>query len=58
MPTTFSVISLGNLTSIDTTEGNYTAENAGDLVGSSFGGPGDALANQVQTFTEGAAGSG
>ncbi len=40
MPTSFSVISLGVLPDIDTQEGNNTAENAGALVGMTFGGPG------------------
>ncbi|MCP4819724.1 MAG: Hint domain-containing protein [Shimia sp.] len=45
MPTTFNVISIGQLADIDTTEGNTTAENASALVGMTFGGPGDALVN-------------
>lgn len=43
MPTTFNVISIGNLADIDTSEGNFTAENASGLVGLTFGGPGDSL---------------
>jgi hypothetical protein len=38
MPTTFSAISLGQLPDIDTWEGNTTSENAGALVGMTFGG--------------------
>ncbi|MGR3636178.1 MAG: Hint domain-containing protein [Shimia sp.] len=45
MPTTFNVISIGQLTDIDTTEGNTTAENADALVGLTFGCEGDALVN-------------
>ncbi|TCL09956.1 Hint domain-containing protein [Shimia isoporae] len=45
MPTTFNVISIGQLADIDTTEGNNTAENASALVGMTFGGEGDALVN-------------
>lgn len=43
MPTTFDVISLGQLADIDTNEGNNYSENAGALVGMTFGGPGDPL---------------
>lgn len=49
MPTTFNVISIGNLADIDTIEGNNTAENASALVGLTFGGPGDPL---VDDFVE------
>lgn len=45
MPTTFNVISIGQLADIDTNEGNNTAENASALVGLTFGGPGQALVN-------------
>lgn len=58
MPTTFNVISLGNLADIDTTEGNTTAENASALVGMTFGGAGDALVNNIQSFAPGATGFG
>lgn len=51
MPTTFSVISLGHHALIDPTEGNSTAENATLLVGETFGGPGDPLLNEFQTFS-------
>ncbi|KPA23135.1 hypothetical protein shim_14300 [Shimia sp. SK013] len=45
MPTTFNVISIGQLADIDTIEGNNTAENANALVGLTFGSEGDALVN-------------
>ncbi|MEM7723110.1 MAG: Hint domain-containing protein [Pseudomonadota bacterium] len=59
MPTTFNVIFLGDLrvagnpdnVNLDPTEGNTLAENAGDLVGRTFGGPGDALADNIQQLT-------
>ena len=51
MPTTFNVISLGTTVSIDPTEGNTTAENASALVGLTFGGPGNALANNIQSMS-------
>lgn len=56
MPTTFNVISLGNYASIDPTEGNTTAENASALVGLTFGGPGNALVNNFQSFSQGSSG--
>ncbi len=56
MPTTFTVFSLGNVADIDTTEGNTTAENASALVGSTFGGPNNALLNNAQTFSPGSTG--
>jgi hypothetical protein len=56
MPTTFTVFSLGTLADIDTIEGNTLAEKAGALVGSVFGGPGDALLNNTQTFSPGTGG--
>jgi len=51
MPTTFNVISIGNLTDIDTTEGNNNAENADALVGMTFGGVGDSLVNDFVEFS-------
>lgn len=51
MPTTFSVISLGQHALIDPTEGNSTAENASLLVGETFGGPGDPLLNNFQVLS-------
>jgi hypothetical protein len=56
MPTSFTVFSLGKQADIDTTEGNSLAENASALVGLSFGGPGNALLNNAQTFSPGATG--
>lgn len=56
MPTTFNVFSLGNLADIDTTEGNTLAENAGALVGLTFGGVQNALLNNRQTFSPGSTG--
>jgi hypothetical protein len=51
MPTTFDVISLGNLADIDTIEGNNLAENASALVGLTFGGVGDPLFNDFVSFS-------
>ena len=51
MPTTFNVILLGQFANIDTTEGNFTSENASSLVGMTFGGEGDALVNDFQTLS-------
>ncbi len=51
MPKTFTAISLGKLADIDTIEGNYAAENASALVGSTFGGPGDALFHNSVTWS-------
>ncbi|MCK0152014.1 Hint domain-containing protein [Marivita sp. S6314] len=56
MPTTFNVIFLGNLASIDTTEGNFTAENAASLVGQTFGAHGNALVNSIQSLSADGAG--
>jgi hypothetical protein len=53
MPTTFTVFSLGVLADIDTTDGNTLAENAGALVGLTFGGVGDAILNSAVTLTPG-----
>lgn len=47
MPTTWNALYLGVNPIIDPTEGNTTAENAGALVGSTFGGSGSALNNDV-----------
>lgn len=58
MPTTFTVFSLGVQADIDTTEGNTLAENAGALVGLTFGGVGNALLNQAVTFSPGTGGFG
>jgi len=51
VPTTFNVISLGQLSDIDTFEGNTQAENAAALVGLTFGGEGDALVNDFVTLS-------
>jgi hypothetical protein len=51
MPTTFSAISLGQLPDIDTWEGNTTSENAGALVGMTFGGVGDPLVDDFVTWS-------
>ena len=56
MPTTFNVISLGNLADIDTAEGNNAAENASALVGLTFGGVNDALVNDFVSFSPGTGG--
>lgn len=58
MPTTFTVFSLGVLPDIDTTEGNTLAENAGALVGQTFGGIGDALLNDAVAMSPGSGGFG
>ncbi|MEM8775306.1 MAG: Hint domain-containing protein [Pseudomonadota bacterium] len=51
MPTTFNVISIGNLADIDTTEGNTTAESAAALVGLTFGGAGDSLVDDFVSLS-------
>lgn len=51
MPTTFSVLSLGQFADIDPNEGNNTAENASNLVGMSFGTSSDPLFNNEATFS-------
>jgi hypothetical protein len=58
MPKVFNAISIGLLTDIDTVEGNFVAENAGALVGQTFGGAGDALSdNFVEISPNGDVGS-
>ena len=52
MATSFSVFSLGQVADLDPTEGNGTAENASSIVGTTFGGPGNALADNIQTLTQ------
>jgi len=47
----FSVVSLGNLADMDTSEGNNVAENASALVGQTFGGAGTPLLNNFVEFT-------
>lgn len=56
MPTTFNVISLGNFASIDPTEGNTQSENAASLVGQTFGGVGNSLVDNIQSFSTGSTG--
>lgn len=56
MPTTFNVLFLGNAADIDPTEGNNDAEDALNLVGQSFGGPGDGLLNNILEFAPGTIG--
>ncbi|MCG7518161.1 Hint domain-containing protein [Ruegeria sp. Ofav3-42] len=51
MATTFNAIFLGQLAIIDPTEGNNTAENAGALVGQTFGSPGDPLLNDAVVWS-------
>ena len=53
MATTFNVLSLGLHAIIDPTEGNATAENAGALVGTTFGSAGAPLHGQVATWSPG-----
>lgn len=56
MPNIFNVFSLGTGPFIDPTEGNDNAENAGALVGLTFGGPGSPLYGNVQEFSPGSTG--
>lgn len=52
MPTTWNALYLGNFgTQLDSTEGNNTSENAGVLVGQTFGSAGSPLSNQVVSVT-------
>lgn len=51
MPTTFSVISIGVLTDMDTVEGDDVAENAAALVGMTFGSAGNTLVNNFVTMS-------
>jgi hypothetical protein len=53
MPTTFTVFQLGVQPIIDPTEGNQTAENAGALVGQSYGAQGSPLLNTAATWSAG-----
>lgn len=52
MPTTFQVLYLGNLTDIDSQEGNRVAENAQDLVGMQFGTAGAPLVDNAATWSQ------
>ncbi|WP_373636625.1 Hint domain-containing protein [Yoonia sp. BS5-3] len=60
MPTTFTVFSLGVQADIDsdpaTGSGDNDAENADDLTGLSFGGPGNPLFESAVTFSTGSGG--
>ncbi|MEP6017174.1 MAG: Hint domain-containing protein [Paracoccaceae bacterium] len=58
MPTTFNVFSLGVAPDMDTTEGSNITENAGALVGMTFGGTDDPLSANVKSFSPGTAGFG
>ena len=51
MPTTFNWIYLGKAADIDTAEGNTNAENAGALVGTSYGSAGAPLYNRITSVT-------
>ena len=50
MPT-WSAFSVGRQTQIDRNDNNFTAERAGDLVGLTFGGPGDPLSDAIVEVT-------
>ncbi len=50
MPTTWNAIYLGQTSSLDPTENNTTAENAGLLVGQTFGAQGTPLSQDVVTI--------
>ncbi|MFZ7093079.1 Hint domain-containing protein [Primorskyibacter sp. 2E233] len=56
MSTTFDVFFLGNIADLDPTEGNSAAENAGTIVGSTFGSAGDPLYDHIQSLSPGTAG--
>ncbi|MCE8511644.1 Hint domain-containing protein [Ruegeria pomeroyi] len=51
MPTTFTALFLGNLADIDTFEGNNSAENAGALVGLTFGTIANPLVDSAVTWS-------
>jgi len=53
MSTTFGIIFLGNIADLDPFEGNGVAENAGTIVGSTFGSSGDPLYDHTQTMSVG-----
>ncbi len=57
MVTSFKVVSLGKLADMDTREGDYTAENANALTGSSFGGGDDGLLDRFVKFSPGSKGA-
>ena len=52
MATTFAVLYLGTVASIDPVEGNNLAEDAGLLVGSTFGTTADPLYNENYTLSQ------
>ncbi|MQQ06904.1 hemolysin [Epibacterium sp. SM1979] len=52
MPTSFQVIYLGNLPDIDSSEGNWVAESASDLVGLEFGDSDAPLAGSTATWSQ------
>ena len=53
MATTFNVFYLGTVADLDPIEGNNTAENAANILGTTFGSPTGPLYNQIQTFSPG-----
>ena len=53
MATTFDVLYLGTVAALDPTEGNIIAENAGAIVGTTFGSSGDPLNTHIHTLTPG-----
>lgn len=58
MADTFGVFYLGNFASLDPTEGNNTAENAGALVNQTFGSATDPLYDDLQELSPGSTGYG
>ncbi len=58
MATTFNVFSLGPGPIIDPIEGNNSAEDAGLLVGMTFGAAGNPISNSIRTFSPGSTGFG
>lgn len=56
MSTTFKVFYLGSEVSIDPTEGNALSENAGALVGNTYGTTSSPLYDNIQTFSPGSTG--
>lgn len=51
MPTTFNVIYLGTAVDMDPTEGNTSSENLAAIVGTTFGGSGNPLYDNVGTWS-------
>ncbi len=58
MATIFDVIFLGSATDLDPTEGDTNAENAGAITGTTFGGGGDPLYGNIQSWSPGITGYG